>query len=269
MRMPLVRDALGTGARTRSWIAAVMLVAVIATTILILGTMFAGWRFGLDHADLATRVSTVTTVCAFILVAAAFTVAVVAYAAADGRPHLEAELVFRFCEPNKPVLQADPRVDPGVPEWRWVRSWRQTECVIKLHNRSQFAARNPGVRIELDGLGGLGEQVAGWTLGAFERAIGATAVAWEGGADAIVHGRFERTLPLLDVANVFQYRREPPPSLVVIVAADGYGPRRMRVPVRILDQNDYVAYRADLNAKLMPAAATDDSQTEAAATETA
>jgi hypothetical protein len=53
----------------------------------------------------------------------------------------------------------------------------------------------------------------------------------------------------VDFANVVAYRRDPPPRLVVTVAADGYKPTTVQIPVRLLDDDDYRAYQNERSAK--------------------
>ena len=233
-----------------------------ASAVAILGTLFLGWRFGMAHVDLPTRVNTVVAVCAFILVGASVVVAVLAYIAATGRPDLHAELQFRFSDLNQPVLGADPASESPVLGRRSIAKWRQTECQVVLVNRSRFAARNAGMRIELDGLGGLQEQ-PGWADVAWSNMIGRTAIQWDGGADYLIHGRWARILPQLTFDEVFEYRRDPPPALTVIIAADGFGPTRLDIPVRILEPDEYSEYSAQRAAAYLAAQEETPAQREA------
>jgi hypothetical protein len=223
------------GVKGRLWMVLAMLSLLAGTVLAILGAMFLGWRFGMDRADLPTRVNTVVAVCAFVLVGATLIVALIAYIAATGQPDLHPELRFRMSFPNQPVLEV---YRPGEGRVRQFRPWRQTECQAIVRNKSRFAARNPGVRIELEGLGGLKEQ-DGWTILAWANMIGPTAIQWDGGADYLIHGRWSRTLPMLNFQDVFVQDHVESPALIVIVAADGLAPKRLRVPVRVLESDDY------------------------------
>ncbi|MEU2419577.1 hypothetical protein ABZ619_00710 [Streptomyces sp. NPDC007851] len=110
---------------------------------------------------------------------------------------------------------------------------------VTLNNTSLYADKNPGVRIELEGLRGIGEH-SGWHS---ERVhmLGIHSMQWEGGTDSIVHGKWSRTLPGLDFTGLTEM--EPGnTALVVTPAADGVAPIRTRMPVRILDRADYDVY---------------------------
>ena len=98
------------------------------------------------------------------------------------------------------------------------------------------------MRITFDGLGGINNQ-DGWTITGSANQIGITSLQWDGGADYIIHGQWSRILPSLNVAGLFAYKDEP--ALIVDVAADGYGPKHIRMPVRILDAEEYEKYSSD------------------------
>jgi len=226
------------------WLVMIATIVLTAgTTLAILGTALWGWYFGLGHADLPSRINTVVAVSAFILVAATLFVALIAYLAATGRPDLEPQLHFPNSDINKPVLRA-------APSQRQIERSLQSVCSIVLVNRSRYSARNPGVRIELDGLGGLRPQ-QGWTGIASETDIGTVAIQWDGGADYLIHGSWSRVLPDLDFGFVSSSKSDPPPQLIVTVAADGVKPTAHRISVTILDSREYAAYQAKRNAELV------------------
>jgi hypothetical protein len=137
--------------------------------------------------------------------------------------------------------------------WRFIGKWRHAACQVVLVNRSRFAARNAGMRIELDGIVGPQEQ-PGWTDVEYASVIGSAAIQWDGGADYLIHGRWARKLPSLDFDAAFECRRDPPPSLIVIIAADGLGPTELRIPVGILQPDEYDEYTAQRDASYIAAA---------------
>ena len=232
---------LAAATRSRGFIVVAAVVLLAAMGVAILGTALAGWRFGMVSADLPTRINTVVAVCAFLLVAATLIVALMAYLAATGRPDLETSLRFRFCDENAPVLQTDAPQEPDGQVQ--ITRYRQTECDVVLRNRSRFAARNPGIRIVLEGLGGLPEQ-AGWSTLAWPNMIGPTIFEWDGGADYIIHGKWSRTLPQLNFDGAFVYPTEHGPALIAIAAADGLEPRELRMPITILGRDQYLDWSA-------------------------
>jgi hypothetical protein len=211
----------------------------------------AGYHFGQTPQTMADRLALTGVVLAaasFVLVAAAGVVALLAYLVASGAPDLSIQIRFRFSEINAPTFQAE-----SPPEWpgrRVAGAWRQTEGYVILTNRSRYAARNPGVRLELIGLGGLAEQ-PGWTVIASANQVGPTWFQWDGGVQEVVHGEWSRTLPNLDFAGLVAYSDQPT-LLRVTVAADGMSPRVVEMPVRLLTSGDWDRHTAERAATLPP-----------------
>jgi hypothetical protein len=228
-------------AKIRWPVIAAVTVLTLGTAVIILGTAFWGWRFGMTGVDLPTRINTVVAVCAFILVAATLFVALTAYLAATGRPDLEPQLRFYHSYLNKPVLRVED--EPSPNGWRNIVTTRQTECSVTLVNRSRYSARNPGLQVWLEGLGGLKEQ-PGWAVVGSANMIGITAIQWDGGADYLIHGKWSRVLPPLIFDGAFVYATDTLPALIVTVAADGIKPQRKRMPVEIMDSHEYDEYFA-------------------------
>ncbi|MBW8796375.1 MAG: hypothetical protein JF597_23090 [Streptomyces sp.] len=217
-----------------------MTLAVIAAgAALVVGAAFAGWTLGLGTRDRAVTVNTALVIYTCLVTAVAAIVALWAYRAATGRPALDIEITFNFSFPNEPVFAAVHDED-DITGWRKLESFKQTWATVTLNNASAYAAKNPGVRIGLEGLGSLGPQ-EGWQTVTFVSSVGITAIQWDGGTDSIVHGQWSRALPTLDFSDV----RELVPgetALVVTIVADGVEPLVKRLPVRVLDQEEYGAY---------------------------
>jgi hypothetical protein len=119
--------------------------------------------------------------------------------------------------------------------------YRQGEGSVVLFNDSKYSARNPGVRVELVGIGALRAQLPGWQVVATANQIGATALQWDGGVHNIVHGNWARTLPQLDLSDAALYGDEDP-ALKITLVADGVKPRTTVLPVRVLSRDDYTKY---------------------------
>lgn len=100
--------------------------------------------------------------------------------------------------------------------------------------------KNPGVRIQLEGLGSLGPQ-EGWQTVTFATSVGITAIQWDGGTDSIVHGQWSRALPALDFSDVCELFPGGT-ALIVTIVADGVAPLVRRLPVRVLNEDEYGAY---------------------------
>ncbi len=224
----------------RLWTIVVTVVTVALGAVATLGAAFAGWKFGLHTSDQVAVVNTVLAASSWLLVAVGGVVALCAYLAATGRPDLQHEIRFHFSFPDEPVFVADEDTpEGGRPR---IKSYKQAWGTLVLRNASLYAAKNPGVRIELVGLGGLAEQ-PGWTVVQMVSTVGITVIQWDGGADGMIHGRWSRTLPALDFGDVLALADSP--ALLVTVAADGLAPATRRLPVRILAPADYDAYSAE------------------------
>ena len=229
----------------RPWLVLVTSGLFIATTIAVVGSVVWNWRFGLHARDKIVTVNTVVAVGAYILVALALLVALAAYISATGKPDLSAFVRFNFCLPNQLVFKAASK-NNWVDNWRTVEPFKQVDGEIAIQNNSPYAAQNPGVRITLDGLGGI-PPLQGWTVIQTANMVGITTFQWDGGSDYIIHGRWSRTLPRLNVTGMFAYREDP--AFIVDVAADGFGPKRTRLPVQILGEDDYSKYTSDRKAE--------------------
>lgn len=221
----------------RRWgivLTAATLVTITAATVL--ATWIAAslpWTMG-DRLVLVGDILAASTVLLALL---GGLVAVAAYAAATARPHLEVEVTFRFSFPNEPVLQMAPSGTGSVS--RAIAPWRQCEATVQIHNRSSHSARNPAVRIDLIGMGGIGGSTA-WMPIHFASTVGATGVQWEGGADYPIHGNWTRELPTLDFAGVDVYSIATA-GLSLELVADGFRSESL-IPVRLLEEDEYSNY---------------------------
>lgn len=224
------------------WLVLVTACLFLISAVAIIGSVFWNWRFGFPTRDKITIINTIVATGAYVLVALTLIVALAAYVSATGHPNLSPVITFRFSYPNCPTFRAAGDFDQR-PRWdrigRLIMEYRQTEGEVVIANSSKYAARNPGVRVELDGLGGMAPQ-PGWTIIAQENQIGALKLQWDGGADYIIHGKWSRTLPMLNVKGMYAIKDDP--AFIIYTAADGVAPKRTRIPVVILDEEDYEKY---------------------------
>ncbi|WP_405879453.1 hypothetical protein OG762_12865 [Streptomyces sp. NBC_01136] len=232
--------------RNHRLLTTVMTLATVAVgTVIVLGATLGGWKLGLHTDDRAIIVNTALVIDTCILTAVAAFLALLAYRAATGLPSLDVAVTFNFSFPNEPVFVAasgdDDEASSG--EQRRISNFKQSLATVTLTNSSTYAAKNPGVRIELEGLGGRGEQ-PGWEQIAFVTTVGMTQIQWDGGTDSIVHGQWSRTLPRLDLGDV-QELLPGATALVVTIVADGITPIVKRLPVRILSSDEYSVYTED------------------------
>jgi hypothetical protein len=190
------------------WLVLVTACLFIATAVAIVGSVFWNWRLGLPTRDKITIVNIVVATGAYVLVALTLIVALAAYVSANGRPDLSLVITFRLSHPNRPTFLVASNSDQPPP-LRPIEESRQTEGEVVISNSSRYAARNPGVRIKLDGLGGMAPQ-PGWTTIAQEKMTGVSELQWDGGADYIIHGRWSRALPMLNVKGMYAYEDAPP-----------------------------------------------------------
>lgn len=228
----------------RVWISVATILAVLLGVAGVLLAVLTDWKFGLPTEDKVAVVNTVIAAVSCLLVAVAGVVALIAYLAASGRPDLGIEILFNFSFPNEPVfrMDGDEEASSGT---RKVLNYKQAFASVKLTNDSDYAARNPGVRIELEGLSGLSPQ-QDWTSLQFVTTVGLTTIQWDGD---IIHGRWSRTLPGLDFSDVHEIAPGAA-TLVATVAADGIRPITTRMPVRILSSDEYDVYTAERAARI-------------------
>jgi hypothetical protein len=217
------------------WLVLVTVCLFITTAVAIVGSVFGNWRFGLPTGDKTVIVNTVVATGAYVLVSLTLIVALAAYVSANGRPDLSPVIEFKRSSPNRPIFLVASN-SGQLPPLRPIEESRQTEGEVVISNSSKYAARNPGVRIELQGLGGMAPQ-PGWTTIAQEKKTGVSELQWDGGADYIIHGRWSRALPMLNVKGVFAYQDDP--AFIIAIAADGFAPKLTRIPVEILDEEEY------------------------------
>jgi hypothetical protein len=217
----------------RIWVGvgtAVVLLAGLVVLILAYG----GWTFGLGTHDKATTVTVALTVGAFLFGAVAILLAFFAYWSASGTPDLSVEIRFDFSEPNKPLFKVDPPDENG---WVPIPAFKQVQGHVTVRNASVYAARNPGVRIRLHGLSRRNED-PGWTSTMFVNMLGAIEAQWDGGADEIIHGKWERVLPIFKLQGSHVLPGQTP-SLEITVVADGVEPRTMMVPVQTATEEEW------------------------------
>jgi hypothetical protein len=253
----------------RFWLAFTGTAIVLASLLVILAVSLENWRLGLPAGtDKITRINTVVAVSAYgaVIVAAIF--ALIAYWQASGRPYLEPEIIFPGGKANELHFETIPTwysdsVDFTLPPFP-VDINRHNSVLLKpidpaalgdsrgillgsvqVRNVRRYSARNPGVRIEFDGLifdpihsvPGSGPPTSpGWTP--IERWTasgknGFRAIQWDGGTENIIHGNWTRALPDLDFSFVVTTRLEPAPALLVTVVADGCSPRTIRMVLQL------------------------------------
>lgn len=212
-----------------------------------------GWSLGISHnrhSDPAAVVGAAVAVVSFLLVLLGTVVAVAAYMAATGAPELDLEVKFPNMDTNDLAFEVE-RFDgeslAGLSDENKARffiipaGWK-AEGTVVLSNQSVYAARNPGVRIELSyGMGGAPlARNSGWiATREEEEPYGVQGLQWDGGVNFIIHGKWMREIPL-DFSGVKIFGENA--SLIVTVVADGYGPREWIVPVRGMLKDEWWRY---------------------------
>ena len=218
----------------------------MAAFVAVLGSVRWGWRFGLQSNDTAVVVGTVIAGTSLVLIGVTAIVALLAYLAATGAPDLVPSIAFRFSDENTPVFSVESL--PSTPHVA-VISFRQTEGIVRVTNRSRFSARNPGMHVGFQNVGRFDPQLnRGWTIVSYANQVGPTAIQWDGGVDGLIHGKWSRTLPQLDFDGVAAVAGIES-SITITVVADGFGPREWTFPIRFLEADAYAAYSAERAAK--------------------
>ena len=228
-----------------------MRLSVAAFTFLVIALGFVGvfgawffhrrvWLPVAKTDDQLVIVGTGAAVASFFLVVMAGLVALLAYWVATGPPILGLRVVFGGSEVNRPILLAADEVGPAGE--LTVANTPEATAHVTITNKSIYSARNPGLRIELSGLTGL-PGIANWAQVSSPKDGTLIAVQWDGGANFIIHGNWERELPYYNLVGV---RTIPGKKheLKITVVADGVPPREWRIPVKVLQA---AAYEAHMN----------------------
>ncbi|TMC07532.1 MAG: hypothetical protein E6J41_15995 [Chloroflexi bacterium] len=199
---------------------------------------YAVWVTSGDYADRLVAVGDVMVASTLLLTAIAVAVGVAAYQVTVEAPELEPEITFRCSEPNRPVFLVEP--EPRRRRHRLVR-FRQVEASVRIHNRGSASARNPAMRIDLVGMGGVRPQLE-WRPTDWSNHVGVHAVQWDGGANLAIHGNGTRVLPDLSFENVFALAdHDAEFALQVTLAAEGF--RRVHtLSVDVRTRDAYSAY---------------------------
>jgi hypothetical protein len=208
----------------------------------ILAGAYNGWTFGLPTRDRTAIVGTALVLDTLLFAAVAAFLALMAYLIASGRPDLEVEIAFWYSYPNRPVFKALRASDAPLSHPKVVEG-KQAQGRVVVRNRSGYAARNPGVRVGLIGLGML-TTPEGWQATRSGNMVGVTEVQWDGGVDNMIHGKWMRGLPPLNFRDVEVVPGDSP-HLEVTVVADGMDPKTVRLPVQMLGDEEYDAYSKD------------------------
>lgn len=148
--------------RIRPTIILVTIGLFLATVIAVGGSAFLNWRYGLSTHDKIAVINTVVAIGAFALVAWGVIVALAAYVSATGYPDLTVRL---YSLGDNPLTF---KLAKKGADWTPLYGLNVDSSHGKVHvdviNNSEYAARNPGVRIMFRGLVGISEQ-KGWELG--------------------------------------------------------------------------------------------------------
>jgi hypothetical protein len=221
----------------------VAIIFVVVTIFVIVATWVWGWKLSLPSTtDKATRVNTVVAVSAYAAALVGVVIALVAYWQASGRPSLEPEITFPHSRPNELVFETYRPLQ--IPDWvdaaarvdvRMLQTVDTLLCTITIRNSTRYAAQNPGLRIEFEGLY-FNALSPDWTVAeSWGDERGARAIQWDGGTENIIHGKWSRRLPVLDFSDVIVYRLDPPPKLGVTIVSDGCRPRLRNILISLHD----------------------------------
>jgi hypothetical protein len=213
----------------------VLLVIYITVTLAIfVGTTAFALKLWISRGDLDIKIALVgdiVTAGTLLLAVVAGFIALQAFATATGLPNLKIQLWFDSSNKNRPIFVAD-KLSNGWLEADVLAG--QTHARVRLLNRSNYAARDIAVMIQLNGMvlaAGKFCEKDGWWAADNAGDSGIVAVQWDGGSDYLVHGHSARRLPDLDL-GVILCTGIPETSFleVHIMASPGYR-RTVKVPV--------------------------------------
>ena len=100
-----------------------------------------------------------------------------------------------------------------------------------LTNKTKYAARNPGLRIQFDGLLFNGIPPEWTSVERWGEWNGLKAIQWDGGIENIIHGKWSRTLPIVGFNEIAVISDSP--TLIITVVADGCPPEEFRFPLDV------------------------------------
>lgn len=209
--------------------------------VLLIGA-YAGWTFWLAAPDKSTTVIIALTFSALLFGVVAAFLALAAYLTASGVPRLTVEIKFTYSESNRPVIRiVDPQPDQNGSVL--IPSGKDATAYVTVRNNSRYSARNPGVRLQLHGFGGVGVKVPheGWAALNWLSTVGVTTLQWDGGTEQIIHGGWSRKLPDFTLGGARVYPSMGP-EIIVTFVADGVRPVTNVVPVRLLNTTAHNAY---------------------------
>lgn len=219
-----------------------LILGVTSLVVAIMAATAAGgyvvWSTIPDQADRLAAFGDVMVASTLLLTAVAVAIGVAAYQVTVEAPELEPEITFRCSGPNRPVFLVEPEPRLGIHR---LVSFRQIEASVRIHNRGSASARNPAMRIDLVGLGGMRPHLD-WRPIDWSNHAGIHSVQWDGGANLAIHGNGTRVLPDLTFESVFALDdHDSEFALQVTLAAEGF--RRVHtLPVDLRTRESYGAY---------------------------
>ncbi len=191
-----------------------------------------------DYSDSLVAAGDVIAAGTLALALIAAVVAVLAYAAATGRPDLKIQVKFgQDSLPNYPYYI----YSPGLVMVPITNIYGTGEWQISLRNVSYYSARSPAVVVRLQGLAA--DEVerpddSNWLAVDHRELFGITGVQWDAGPSNSVHGHSTRRLPPLDFGELrYDVKNGPSPHIVLELLAEGYR-RVVRIPVGLITLED-------------------------------
>lgn len=165
-----------------------------------------------------------------VLALVAGLVALRAYAAATGLPHLKLKVSFPFSHPNEPAFTL-PKAEHGAVV---VLAQNQARASIYICNAAGYSAQNPAAIVRINGMaiGPKGYSPdQNWTAIEARSTLGVSALQWDGGPMYSIHGHSTRRLPDLNMQGLL-YGAEAA-SFTIELLADGYR-REIEIPVKFM-----------------------------------
>ena len=206
-----------------------ILLALIAVVCLaVVGGIVALFLASVDTAIKIGAAGDLLAGGAFVLATVAAAVATLAYRVTILKPILKADVRFGHGFGGL-TLTIDPHA-PNAMGRRAISPWIQCDMHIHLHNYGEVSARNPALRVRLEGMMFPPKNRAGWVLGDHFHGVGGYGWAqWDGGADYSIHPKWGRDLPILGLYGVTIWP-DLEPGIVLELVADGFS-QTIKLPV--------------------------------------
>jgi hypothetical protein len=189
-----------------------------------------------------------------LLAALAAFVALEAYRLSIQVPNLVAHLKFTYSELDTPILANAEKVPIGVPpnqllvnrpirrgDWTGQQGFLQARAELTIENLSEWSARNPAVRIEVEDMGNLGLSSPWQAEKRAEAPRNLYSITWEIGA--AIHGKWTKNALLECFDSIWVLGKNP--AIRLDVVAEQFH-RVFTIPVTVVTFDEWLTLHPKL-----------------------